>query len=259
MKKLLKILIGVVALAAVAVGVVLMMTAGLPDAADRFFAEVKAGNHAGAYRQLSADFRASTSERQFVAFLEGSALAKFADVSWNSRSISGGQGELVGTVVSDSGGVVPITLGFVKENDQWKIYSIHKPRAGVTEPGNAASLPSDQELVALTEEALLRFADAVNARDFSGFHGHISNLWRTQHTVEQLNDAFRQFMDIGVDMVPALRANSPQFDVTPAIDDDGVLILEGHYPTQPSRLFFRLRYIYEGVGWKLVGTSVDIK
>lgn len=258
MKKLLKILAGIVAVIGVLIAAALMMTSGVSDSADRFFAEVRAKNYAAAYAQLSADFKASTSEAEFVAFLERSALVAFNDTSWNSRSVSGDRGELEGTVITDSGGVVPIRLGFVNENGQWKIHSIHKPRAGLADDETSARRPSDEELVALADEALLKFAAAVNARDFSGYHAYISHLWRKQHTVEQLNQAFKGFMDIGVDLIPALRANSPRFDVKPAIDDNGVLIVEGHYPTQPSRLFFKLKYIYEGVAWKLVGTNINL-
>ena len=66
-------------------------------------------------------------------------------------------------------------------------------------------------------------------------------------------------MDANINLVPALKNHSPKFDVEPTVNEDGILVLEGHYPTKPSRLMFKLSYIYEGVDWKLVGTNVNIK
>ena len=52
---------------------------------------------------------------------------------------------------------------------------------------------------------------------------------------------------------------SPQFSSKPTIDDNGVLVIAGHYPTKPNQVYFQQKYIYEGLGWKLIGFSADIK
>jgi hypothetical protein len=51
----------------------------------------------------------------------------------------------------------------------------------------------------------------------------------------------------------------PVFDSKPAINDDGFLVLKGSYPTQPSKVFFELKYIYEEETWELVGINVNLK
>lgn len=35
--------------------------------------------------------------------------------------------------------------------------------------------------------------------------------------------------------------------------------MKGYFPTRPDRFQFEQKYIYEGVGWKLVGFSYEIK
>lgn len=258
MKKVAAIVGGLILLIVLATGIVFMMTSSMSDAATAFFTEIKAKNYTKAYTYLSEDFKANTSKDEFVKFLDKSALLNFKETSWSSRSISGGKGELDGSVITENGGVVPIKLSFVKENDVWKIYAIHKQQAGLTQNNTSDQLPPANELMKLTDESMLKFAYSVNAKDFKEFHTYVSNLWQKQFTVEKFNDIFKPFMDANIDMVPALKANNPIFDKEPAIVD-GVLTLEGHYPTQPSRLMFKLEYIYEGNGWKLIGTSVNIK
>ena len=52
---------------------------------------------------------------------------------------------------------------------------------------------------------------------------------------------------------------TPVFDGAPAIASAGDLSVKGHYPTTPSRVLFDLGFVYEGVGWKLVKTNLNIK
>lgn len=259
MKKTAIIILSIVAFIAVLVGVVFMMTSGITDTAEDFFTEIKAENYTKAYTYLSEDFKANTSEDDFIKFLGNSALLNFKETSWSSRSMSGGKGELDGSVITETGGVIPIKVGFIKENDDWKIYSLYKPEAGLVQNNSSGKLPETDELMKITDESLLKFAHSVNSKDFSEFHSYISNLWRKQITVDELNEIFKPFTDAEINLVTALNTYNPQFDVNPAINEDGVMILEGHYPTQPSVIIFKLSYIYEGIGWKLIGTDINVQ
>ncbi len=259
MKKAAIIIVSIVVFIVILVGAVFMMTSGMTDTATAFFTEIKAKNYTKAYTHLSENFKANTSQDEFVKFLDKSALLKFKDTSWNSRSISGGKGELDGSVVTESGGVVPIKLSFIKENDLWKIYSIYKPKAGLSQDDASGKLPSTEELIALTDQSLLVFAKSVNAKSFKEFYSYISQLWQKQTSVEKLDTAFKVFINQNFNMAPSLKAINPKFDVKPSINSDGVLVVEGHYPGKPSSLIFKLEYVYEGVGWKLLGVSINVK
>jgi hypothetical protein len=50
----------------------------------------------------------------------------------------------------------------------------------------------------------------------------------------------------------------PVFNHPAAIDADGVLLVQGYYPTKPNRVVFQLKYLNEG-DWKLVGIDVKLK
>jgi hypothetical protein len=51
----------------------------------------------------------------------------------------------------------------------------------------------------------------------------------------------------------------PVFNHPAKIDSDGVLIVQGYYPTTPHRIIFKLKYLEEESEWKLVGVDVNLK
>ncbi len=257
MNRLVKIFIGIVVVFVLAILVMFYATSGMTNTADAFFAAVKDKNIALARSYLSEDFKASTDEKTLQDFLTRKTLIKFKKASWSNRQISGGRGELTGSITTESGGTVPIKLELIKENGNWLIYSIYKPEAGIIaeESGKA---PSEREEVALINESMETFAQSVNAKDFSEFYGYISNLWRRQISTQKLNEIFKPFMDRDINLL-VLKNFSPIFDGQPTLDDNGILTIKGRYPTKPSSVMFEFSYVYEGTGWKLIGARVNIQ
>lgn len=258
MKTFLKILAGIGAVVVVAIAAVMFMTAGMSDTADKFFSAVKEENYDEAYSLLSEDFRGNTSKSQLKEYLIKNSLIKFKEASWSSRSVNGGRGELVGSITTETGGVVPISLGFIKGGDDWRIYSIKKPSSGLQEEAEIVQLPSEKEQIKLVSEAMYIFAVSVKEQSMSKMYSHISNLWRNQFAVEKFDEIFNPFYQFD-DTLMVLEQHSPQFSEKAMIDEDGVLILKGLFPTQPNQVHFEHKYIYEGLGWKLIGLNVNIK
>lgn len=258
MKTFLKILAGIGALVVVAIVAVMFMTAGMSDTADKFFTAVKSDNYDEAYSLLSEDFKSNTSKSQLESYLSTNALTKFKEASWESRSVNGGRGELTGSITTETGGVVPISLGFVKGDNDWKIYSIKKPSSGIQEETESVQLPSEKEQVKLVSDSMHVFAVSVKEKSMLKMFNHVSNLWQKQFSVEKFNEVFGSFYQFG-DALMVLDQHSPQFSEKAAINEDGVLILKGLYPTKPNQLYFEQKYIYEGLGWKLMGLNVNIK
>lgn len=258
MKTFLKILAGIGAVVVIAIVAVMFMTAGMSGTADKFFAAVKSDNYDEAYSLLSDDFKANTSKNQLKQYLEKNTLNKFKEASWESRSVNGGRGELTGSVTTETGGVVPISLGFVKGESEWRIYSIQKPSSGIQEETEAAQLPSEKEQIKLVSDAMHIFAVSVKDKSMDKMYDHVSNLWQKQFTVEKFNEAFGSFFQFG-DALMVLDQHSPQFSEKATINEDGVLMLKGLYPTKPNQVYFEQKYIYEGLGWKLMGFNVNIK
>ena len=120
------------------------------------------------------------------------------------------------------------------------------------------AVPSQQQLETLTRDSLMAFNRAVQAEDFTSFHKHISQLWQEQITPAKLKSIFATFLEQEID-ISGIANVDPVFDKPAAIDDDEVLVVQGHYPMRPSAVQFRLKYVNEKSEWKLVGIKVDVK
>ncbi len=115
MKKIIIAILVIILLAIIALVVVFRMTSGITEVADQFLTAVKQGNLLKAYGYTSREFQATTSLQDLAEFLNDSALMDFSTSSWSSRSISGNQGNLEGSVKTRGGGTIPIKMSFVKE------------------------------------------------------------------------------------------------------------------------------------------------
>ena len=122
---------------------------------------------------------------------------------------------------------------------------------------DAPKMPSDAELKALALESLMSFNQAVMGKDFTPFHKHIAALWQAQVTPSKLKSVFQSYVDEGIDL-SFIKGSDPTFQPAPAIDGD-VLVLQGVYPTTPTKLDFRLKYKVEKGAWKLIGIKVEAK
>ncbi|MBP7830513.1 MAG: hypothetical protein KA248_11400 [Kiritimatiellae bacterium] len=258
MKKFGMVVLGIVVVIGVLIALLLVATSGLPKAADEFFSLIEQGKIGEAYLATAAEFRAATSEGEFAAFLRDSALGGYASASWSTRSIENNRGQLKGTVTTRDGGQIPLEMDLVKEGDAWKILAVRKAAAGLL-PGGASTveIPPDAELQRLTSEAIAKLADAIQRNDFGDFHGSVSRLWQGQITADELKNIFASFVEQGIDLAP-LSGLTPVFSQKPAVDEDGVLLLEGYYPDGENQVFFRLKYIYEHPQWKLLGINVKL-
>lgn len=261
-KKVLKVFLyvigGLAAFIAVIVVAVLFFTADLTKTADEFFAAVRGNDMARARTYLSEDFKTGTSDDALVEFLSANALTDVREASWGERSRDGIRGSLVGSVTTGNGGVVPISLSFVKGANGWKIYAIQKPAAGLGDEAATTAAPSESEQVRLVSDAMRVFGRAVNARSMTGMYDYVAYLWKQQITPKDLDDAFGGFYDSGLDLT-VLDGMAPRFDGPGEVDENDILRIAGHYPTKPSRVIFKHGYVYEGLGWKLVQFSVDVK
>ncbi|TXS90712.1 hypothetical protein FV139_17175 [Parahaliea maris] len=258
MNKFLKIALGLVCFIGLVIGAVFFFTAGMVETADEFFAAVKRDDMKAAYSYLSEDFQASTSEAELAAYLAKNRLNQVSEASWGARSVESGRGNLKGSITTDAGGVVPVTLGFVKGDEGWRIYTIQKPASGIQQESGGPQVPGEEELVRLVDGSVQVFVQSVQERSMETFYDHVSRLWQDQFTVDKFDEAYAPFYAMDVDF-SLLRTVSPVFTSAPTIDENGVLEISGYYPTQPQQFQFRQNYIYEGLSWKLVGLYASIQ
>jgi hypothetical protein len=258
MKILVKIIVGIVVVIILAIVAVFYFTSGMSDTADEFFAAIKDQDISAAHSFLSEDFKASTDEAALREFLTKGALLKFKEANWSNRQISGGRGELEGEVITETGGIVPLKLMFVKENDAWKIYGIQKPTAGLQTRQTSQNIPAKTDQVALIKRSMSDFGVSVNRQNMKHFHSTVSQLWQKQFTPEKFKEAFGSMFGKGLDFT-VLEGFEPVVEPVAELGENGELILEGYFPTQPNQVHFKQKFIYEGLDWKLIGFHVNVK
>lgn len=257
LKTLLKIIIGIALLVAAGIGAVFYFTSDMTDTADRFFGAIRDNDIDRSHALLSGQFRTTTSRDELARFVEANALTGYRDASWGSRSVESGRGRISGTVNLENGSSIPMTLDFIKEDGKWLIYALHKQASGLQDEASPVAVPGEEEIVDMVRRTDLEFAHSVNAGSMQRFHGYVSRLWQGQHSVEQLDQAFDSFYRAGVDLT-VLENFAPQFTAPPVLDDQNILVVTGLYPTRPSQYHFEQKYVYEGLGWKLIGYKANI-
>ena len=257
MNKEAKIGVAIVVVIVAGIAAVFFMTSGMEKTADAFFTAVRQSDLTKARSYLSEDFRNSTDDNALREFLSNSAILNFRSASWSNRQISGNRGQLDGVITTDSGGAVPLKLTFVKENGDWKIYALQKPAAGLQSSDASLAVPQPGEQMALVKQSMHDFLVSVERKDMSHFWSAISKMWQKQVTAGQLSAAFSSVIDSGANW-SAIEALDPSLTSAAGIDEEGVLTITGQYATTPV-LNFGMKYVYEGVGWKLIGFILEAK
>ncbi|SIO09020.1 hypothetical protein SAMN02745824_2910 [Parasphingorhabdus marina DSM 22363] len=254
MKTWMKVVLGGVAFLGLLFGLVFWITGGAADASDEFFAKVQNGEMDQAYELLTEDFQAGTSKEQLERFLSSSALDHVTETSWSSRSIENNVATLKGTVTTDTGGVIPLTVTLVNSDAGWKIQGIEKGQSGISGESDMPTLPPNEKQREIAGATTDVFIDSVEAADMTALHQVSSSFLQEQATVEKLNAAL---LDIGGSdgEMSVLKGKTPFLAGPAELDKEGTLIINGYYDTLPNRYEFRYKYVYEDDDWKLLGIS----
>ena len=258
MKKFL-IIVGALALV-IGLGIVSVFyaTSGAVETADAFFRQAAAGNFDKARPYLAEGFLASTSEEELIRFLDGSGLLDYRESDWGGRSVDTSSGKLTGKVITNSGATIPLTITFVRESGEWKIYYIQREDVGLADSRiDDVELPTRTEAAELVKSTTSAFAEAVNAGDLGLFHAQTAPEFQQEISLEEFNRLFADFVTQEIDL-SVLGAYEPMFTSDPALSAQGVLRLEGYFPTRPSRAQFG--YTYQSVSgeWQLIGIRFNL-
>ena len=234
------------------------LTRGAVKAGNEFLGLIGSGKIAAAYETASPTLKSQQSVGSFEQAVKNLGLTDFASASWSSRETKNDRAHLEGSVTTRSGGKIPLTLELVKESGTWKVIYLSAPQAGVSVEQGGKQLPPDEKSKALALDSLLAFNKAVQDKSFVGFHQQIiSRRWQEQITPDKLKEVFNQFIETHLDISP-IKEVQPILSAAPEINSDGILVLEGYYPTHPNKVYFRLKYIYEHPAWKLFGIQVNV-
>ncbi len=229
-------------------------TSGPVDATDQLLTLTAEGKYHEAYESCSQTLKDQQDEASFTKAVQYFGLDEYESSSWHSRVINNNQGSLEGTITTKTGGTIPVSVKLIKEQDTWKVVTLTVPDAGLQD-ATTLDVPADEQLHELTLQSLLDFNQALQAEDFTEFFETISTVWQLQTTSAELKEAFQPLIDESIDLADIAQVE-PVFTQAPTIDADGLLVLEGHYPTQPLQFAFTLKYTYEQSQWKLFGIHV---
>lgn len=257
MKKILIALALLGTLALAAVSIALFLTRGLAEPADAFFAAARDGRNDEAWSLLSQGFRDGTDPTALERFLDQQQMRRVQHAEWNRRAVENGQGRLEGTLVTESGGRIPVAIDLVEEAGGWRIHRIELSAGGLADDRRLEP-PDTDTAVALVRATTDRFFGALAEGSMAQFHAAASSLWRAQHSVADLDAGYRAFLDLDVDFDP-LRRIDPVLEGLPEIDGDGVLHLNAHLPSELGLFRFGLRYVLENGRWMPLGLNVRVE
>lgn len=261
MRTFMKILGVLVVLGGLGGGLAFWLTSGMADTANTFVAKLRQGDAKAAYELTSPGFRKSTPLKTFEAFVERQGLKSAGEPSWSSRNVKGVGDAAIGTLsgsIKDAKGVsIPARIQLTKSDGKWVVQFFRLSPGGVaTKPGE---IPPEKDLIKLVHESNLAFTKSVGAKDFSGFHNHISERWRKQaNSLEKIQKGFAGFIEKKA-FFNNFAKLTPAFDGPAKIIKNGILRVTGYYETRPLRITYRHSYTKEGLSWKLIGFGFHMK
>lgn len=194
-----------------------------------------------------------------------------ADYKIGGSSVSGGKAEVsekdktlrIGLLGMGS----PMKLDKAPANGEMTVDGIVYKKGGgrsISQSNQAPTsvpIPSEDKLQSLAKATMMDFNDAVTNDDFATFHGKTAKPLQDSGTPDEMKSEFQSFVDQKEKFYlrQALKDVNAKFSPAPSmgkVEEFDVLTLEGYYPTTPSKLGFKLKYVQEDGAWKLFGINI---
>lgn len=125
-------------------------------------------------------------------------------------------------------------------------------------PAAAQKVPIPLVQEALIKSTLMTFNDANITGNYDVLHAKLSKPFRDQFSPARLKEAFKVFSDNHIDFKIVV-AKTPIPRQEPAVNDNGVLSLYGHFDTTPSNVFYELEFIMSDGEWKPIRIDVNVR
>ena len=244
------------------------------ESAKRFFQQLATGQASPAYDEAAFGFHAQQTEKAFAQTVKEMGLTDQDLLEWEAPAVLGDEATVRVTVSGKEGRKLIFTVTLVYETGAWRVHSLRSPRGtggGRTEnrftlvgKGAAFSdaqsqrMPDEKEITQMIMRTLANFDAAVQQRSFEEFYNNVAVAWQKQLTVGQLERAFQPFTNAGV-RFGGLNEAEMQLDGPPAINSEGILVINGHLHTAPYQVYFSMKFIYELPRWKLFGLDINLQ
>jgi len=134
------------------------------------------------------------------------------------------------------------------------------PRPIVRRPARVAagplSMPSPEGLVMMVRATIAAVHQANFTENYSVLHGMTTPALQSRVTANQFGAAFAGLRKQNLDLSPVLVMN-PQFTATPALTPEGVLRVNGVFPSRPLQINFAIDYRPVDGFWLIESLSVS--
>jgi hypothetical protein len=125
-------------------------------------------------------------------------------------------------------------------------------------PAFAQKAPDPFTQEVLIKSTLLTFNDANVTGNYTVLHAKLSKPFRDAFSPDRLKEVFKVFHDKRIDF-DLIVAKPPIASKPATVNDNGVLLLHGHFDTTPSRVHYELDYILSDGEWKPIRINVQLK
>lgn len=232
-------------------------TAVLVDTADDFLRSLNSKSANVRTLHLSSDFKSYIASESFATYIDENGLDTYQSASWDSRSIKSKRGSLVG-VIKTKDKLLPATISLVNEDAQWKIYSLQIRSEQSQQNEDIRELPDHQTQLKLAKGAASVFITSLKQKNMQLLYDSAAAIWQKNTTLNTLEKAFEHFYLEDITLLNQVNNKQPIFEHSAKLDDEGFMLMAGFYELGAQVLSFEQRYIYEGLGWRLVGLDVSL-
>ena len=110
------------------------------------------------------------------------------------------------------------------------------------------------------KQAFADFAQSIDAKDMTHFHGTVAKVWQDQYTVEKLDETYTPIYELERDITFASVAElEPKIEPANALDENGAFEVTAVYPTSPSVVTVVASFIPQDGEWKAYGLNFNAK
>lgn len=268
------------------------------EAANSFFAAVAGGDFKKAYDNAAFGFQSAQTPEAFQANCEDLGLAGAQPPVWTHTAAGEKQSLLSGLITNQPGKALNLSVTLALDGGAWKVYALHTEASDADHAmGNPFTLvgkgsdfkdvyhqplPAPAQISALAQETMVKFARALQERNFDPFYRYVAQAWRdgtvpsaqgaksltverndslvpdARITVPLLESNFGAFIEKKVDLTP-MSKTPPVLIKPPRIDDNGALDLEGYFTDGRLRAIFSFQYVYEIPKWRLSAMTIEVR
>ena len=268
-------------------------------AANGFFALIEKGDARAAYDSAAFGFQVAQTFDAFLSNARELGLVGGQPPAWTRKALDGAETRLDGTVITQFGTPINISVTLTPDGKDWKLFSLRtsigrqeaENRFTVVGKGSDFNdvyhqpMPDSKQLADLVHDTLTTFNTAAQRADFHDFFNSVSEYWK--NGLQPYRGAAADAGNVNKDQFQSVQADSrltekmlkdhfqgfvdkkielssvaglpPVFDRPPLITQNGFLDLYGHFDAPQYRVYFFLEYVYELPHWKLFGIEIELR